>query len=94
MLIDNDQVREGTLVEVAEGPLRISDHSHNFGIVTCMRQISGNMYAEVVTNTGKHRLIELNRLCVLNQLLETTVADADSDRGQHSAFTHEVDSQD
>jgi hypothetical protein len=93
LLID-DQIREGTLVEVAEGPLRISDHPHNFGIVSCMRQISGNMYAEVVTNTGKHRLIELNRLCVLNQLLEITVADADSDRGQHPSFTLEVDPQD
>lgn len=89
-MIDDNHVREGSLVEVEAGPLRIADDSHNFGIVSCMKRVSGFLYAEVVTNTGKHRLIEPNRLCVLSQSLETEDADADSDRGQHPTPPYHV----
>jgi hypothetical protein len=72
MILDNStQVREGSLVEVAEGPLRVSEDPHNFGIVARMQRVSGIVFADVVTNTGKHRLIVPDMLCVLNQMPES-----------------------
>ena len=59
-------VRVGCLVEVQDGPLRVSGDSHNFGIVAGLTIVSGRLYADVVTNTGKHRLITPDHLCVLN----------------------------
>lgn len=69
-------VREGSLVEVADGPLRVSDDPHNFGIVTCIKQITGVVFADVVTNTGHHRLIEPDKLCVLSQMEDDSNANA------------------
>ena len=57
-------VREGSLVEVKDGPLRVSSDDHNFGIVVSVRNISGQEYADVVTNSGHHRLITPDRLAV------------------------------
>lgn len=90
MHLDDTNVREGTLVEVPEGPLRVGDYPHNFGIVTCMRQVAGSLYAEVVTNTGTHRIIEPDRLCVLGQVMENEDAEADCDREQHPNATAQV----
>lgn len=67
-----DQVREGSLVEVKEGPLRVSTDDRNFGIVVCMRNITGQDYADVVTNAGNHRLIPPDRLSVHSQVDEVT----------------------
>ena len=67
MILDDTRVREGCLVEVAEGPLRVAEDPHNFGIVASMQSVSGILFADVVTNTGMHRLIVPDMLCVLNQ---------------------------
>ena len=67
MGIDNRQVKLGSLVEVAAGPLRVCDDPHNFGIVASMPVVLGTLYADVVTNTGTHRLIQTAHLCVLSQ---------------------------
>jgi glycine/serine hydroxymethyltransferase len=56
----------GCLVEVQEGPLRVSEDPHNFGIVSALTIVSGCLYADIVTNTGHHRLITPDRLCVLS----------------------------
>lgn len=90
MHLEDTNIREGTLVEVPEGPLRVGDYPHNFGIVTCMRQVAGCLYAEVVTNTGTHRIIEPDRLCVLSQVMESEDAEADRVREQHSAASAQV----
>ena len=65
---DDISVRKGSLVEVAAGPLRVSDDSHNLGIVASFKQVTGVLFADVVTNTGHHRLIQPDRLCVLSQM--------------------------
>jgi hypothetical protein len=72
MHLDDKQVREGTLVEVVEGPLRVSEDPHNFGIVARMQSVSGILFADVVTNSGHHRLIVPDMLCVLSQISEQT----------------------
>jgi len=59
-------VQKGCLVEVQSGPLRVADDPHNFGIVVGLKSVSGFVYADIVTNTGKHRLITPDYLCVLN----------------------------
>jgi hypothetical protein len=59
-----EHVREGSLVEVKAGPLRVASDDHNFGIVVAIKNISGQDYADVVTNTGHHRLITPDRLDV------------------------------
>lgn len=76
--IPDDAVREGSLVEVTEGPLRLINDPHNFGIVASFQSVSGLLYADVVTNTGHHRLIEPSRLCVLSQATEARDEDANS----------------
>ena len=69
MHFDNS-VKYGSLVEVLPGPLRVSDDPHNFGIVADMPKILGMTYADVVTNTGRHRLIMPEHLQVLGQIEE------------------------
>lgn len=78
MSIDDKRVKLGSLVEVTEGPLRLIDDPHNFGIVAGIRHVSGLLYADVVTNTGRHRLIEPSRLCVLSQAKESADEDTNS----------------
>jgi hypothetical protein len=66
--LEDSQVRLGSLVEVAEGPLRVWNELHNFGIVASMPTVLGMPYADIVTNTGTHRLIHTEHLCVLSQI--------------------------
>jgi|LauGreDrversion4_2_1035121.scaffolds.fasta_scaffold336809_1 hypothetical protein len=67
MQYDESTVKYGCLVEVVPGPLRIWDDTNNFGIVVEMRKILGLTYADVVTNSGRHRLILPEYLSVLSQ---------------------------
>ena len=65
---DDLKVRKGSLVEVEAGPLRVADDPHNLGIVACFKHVTGVLFADVVTNTGHHRLIQPDRLCVISQM--------------------------
>lgn len=79
MSIEETRVQKGCLVEVQDGPMRVSGDPHNFGIVACLTNVSGFLYADVVTNTGHHRLISPDHLCVLNAPYDTHCGPQDSD---------------
>jgi hypothetical protein len=67
-----DDVRLGSLVEISDGPLRVEDETRNFGIVAGTSDYQDLQFADIVTTSGAHRLIQTEYLSVISQPMKET----------------------